>query len=124
MATVATHRPLASGRAEGRARAIVKTLREAPLIAVVLLGTLVFVAIFADVLAPYDPTLPIQGADIYAPPFWMDGGKTTALLGTDFQGRDTLSRLIYGTRVSLIVGINLVVDVLYAVIDPRIRLTR
>ena len=104
MATVATHRPLAVTR-EGRLRAALKSLRGAPLIAVALLATLVFVAVFADVLAPHDPTLPLPGAEIFGPPFWMEGGKMTAPLGTDFQGRDILSRLIYGTRVSLIVGL-------------------
>ena len=61
--------------------------------------------VFADLIAPYDPTLPIQGAAIFAPPAWMEGGSTAALLGTDFQGRDILSRLIHGARVSLIVGL-------------------
>jgi peptide/nickel transport system permease protein len=42
---------------------------------------------------------------MFDPPFWMDGGSVTAPLGTDFQGRDILSRLIYGARVSLIVGL-------------------
>ena len=103
MATVATHRPLAP--ADGRLKAIAKTLRDAPLVAVVLLGGLVFVAVFADFIAPHDPTVPVQGANVFDPPFWMQGGNTSALLGTDFQGRDILSRLIYGARVSLIVGL-------------------
>ena len=47
----------------------------------------------------------MQGAKIFEPPFWMEGGSTAALLGTDFQGRDVLSRLIYGARVSLVVGL-------------------
>ena len=42
---------------------------------------------------------------MFDPPFWMEGGSTTTPLGTDFQGRDILSRLIYGARVSLIVGL-------------------
>jgi peptide/nickel transport system permease protein len=66
---------------------------------------LVLTAVFADILAPYDPTLPLSGARVFQPPFWMDGGGTNALLGTDFQGRDVLSRLIYGARVSLLVGV-------------------
>ena len=56
-------------------------------------------------IAPYDPTEPIPGAKIFEPPFWVDGANPAALLGTDFQGRDVLSRLIYGARVSLIVGV-------------------
>ena len=56
-------------------------------------------------IAPYDPTEPIPGAKIFEPPFWMAGANPHALLGTDFQARDILSRLIFGARVSLIVGV-------------------
>jgi peptide/nickel transport system permease protein len=78
---------------------------EAPLLALFLLTALVMVAIFAEALAPYDPTLPVRGAKIFLPPFWMHGGTMQTPLGTDFQGRDVLSRLIFGARVSLIVGL-------------------
>jgi peptide/nickel transport system permease protein len=66
---------------------------------------LILVALFADLLAPYDPTLPVPGMKFFAPPCWMAGGSWQALLGTDFQARDILSRLIFGARVSLIVGL-------------------
>ncbi|MBM4440517.1 MAG: ABC transporter permease [Candidatus Rokubacteria bacterium] len=102
MATVASDRPLVPAGKVGGLRAV---LKDAPLSAVGILGGLVFVAIFADVLAPHDPTLPVQGANVFDPPFWMEGGSTTTLLGADFQGRDILSRLIHGARVSLIVGL-------------------
>jgi peptide/nickel transport system permease protein len=105
MATVATRTAVTGGRVERALRTILKAVREAPLPAVVILGGLILVAVFADLIAPHDPTLPVPGASIFAPPFWMEGGSTTTPLGTDFQGRDVLSRLIYGTRVSLIVGI-------------------
>src|ERR1700704_2571268 len=62
------------------------------------------VAAFADYIAPYDPTEPVAGMKIFTPPAWMQGGDIRVLLGTDFQGRDILSRLIFGARVSLIVG--------------------
>ena len=104
MATIVA-RQAAQGRTERALRTVVKAVREAPLLAVVILGGLILVAVFADLIAPYDPTVPVQGAQIFAPPFWMEGGSTAALLGTDFQGRDVLSRLIHGARVSLIVGI-------------------
>ena len=96
---------MTAGRAERALRAIVKAVRQAPLPAVVILGGLILVAVFADLIAAYDPTLPVKGAEIFAPPFWMEGGSTATPLGTDFQGRDVLSRLIHGARVSLIVGI-------------------
>jgi peptide/nickel transport system permease protein len=106
MATIPANTRLASERASaGRLRSVIKAVREAPQAAVVILGGLMLVAIFADLIAPYDPTLPVHGANVFDPPFWMEGGRATTLLGTDFQGRDILSRLIYGARVSLIVGL-------------------
>jgi peptide/nickel transport system permease protein len=75
------------------------------MVPVVILGGLTLVAILADLIAPYDPTLPVQGAGMFTPPFWMEGGSAAMPLGTDFQGRDILSRLIHGARVSLIVGL-------------------
>jgi peptide/nickel transport system permease protein len=105
MAILAGDPSLIRPRTESRLRTIVKAAREAPLAAVVLLGGLTLVAVFADLIAPYDPTLPVAGADIFDPPFWMEGGRWSTPLGTDFQGRDILSRLIHGARVSLIVGL-------------------
>jgi peptide/nickel transport system permease protein len=80
-------------------------VRELPLLPLLILVPFVLAAVFADFIAPYDPTEPVQGAKIFVPPFWMDGGSTATLLGTDFQGRDSLSRLIFGARVSLVVGL-------------------
>jgi peptide/nickel transport system permease protein len=70
-----------------------------------ILALLVLTAIFAPVLAPYDPTIPVPGAKISMPPMWMEGGSPNVILGTDRQGRDLLSRLIYGARVTLIVAV-------------------
>jgi len=105
MATVAGDRPFVRAPADGRVRAAVRAAREAPVLAVVILGGLVVVALLADVLAPHDPTFPVPGAGVFDPPMWMEGGRAAAPLGTDFQGRDILSRLIHGARVSLIVGL-------------------
>src|SRR6478736_9675083 len=79
--------------------------RQLPALPLAILVPFVLTALFADWIAPYDPTEPIPGATIFEPPFWMEGGSTHALLGTDFQSRDLLSRLIFGARVSLIVGV-------------------
>jgi peptide/nickel transport system permease protein len=103
MATIVTPRARASTRS--RLHAVARAAREAPLIAVVILGGLMLLAVFADVVAPYDPTLPVEGGNVFDPPFWMEGGRGTTPLGTDFQGRDILSRLIHGARVSLLVGL-------------------
>ena len=79
--------------------------RDLPIVPLAILVPFVLIAVFANFVAPYDPTEPIPGAKIFEPPFWMAGGNPHALLGTDFQGRDVLSRLIFGARVSLIVGV-------------------
>jgi peptide/nickel transport system permease protein len=105
MATITARMSPARSRMAGGLRHVVSALREAPLVAVVILVGLALVAIFADLIAPYDPTLPVKGANVFDPPFWMEGGRTATLLGTDFQGRDVLSRLIFGARVSLVVGL-------------------
>jgi peptide/nickel transport system permease protein len=83
----------------------VKVAKEIPLVPVATLALLVFTAVFAGVLAPHDPTLPVAGAGVFKPPIWMDGGNMDTPLGTDFQGRDVLSRLLYGARVTLMVAI-------------------
>ncbi len=64
---------------------------------------LIFVAIFANVIAPYGPAEQFRDSFL-VPPFWVEGGSTRFLLGTDDVGRDILSRLIYGARLSLLIG--------------------
>jgi len=78
-------------------------LRAAPLIPLFLLALLVFTATFADFLAPHDPTIGNLRYR-YRPPAWQERGSAEFLLGTDHMGRDVLSRLIYGSRISLFVG--------------------
>jgi peptide/nickel transport system permease protein len=64
-------------------------------------------ALFAPWIAPHNPfdlkTLNLQ--DALAPPWWQHGGSRTYLLGTDDQGRDVLSAIMFGTRISLLVGL-------------------
>jgi peptide/nickel transport system permease protein len=74
-----------------------------PMIPMSILGALVFVAVFANVLAPHDPEVGSLG-DRFRPPFWQQGGSEKFLLGSDHLGRDVLSRLIFGARVSVVVG--------------------
>ena len=64
----------------------------------------ILVAILAPFIAPHDP-LKASIINRLRPPFWIDGGSITYLLGADEIGRDILSRIIYGARVSILVGL-------------------
>src|SRR5262245_4675898 len=89
---------------------------------------LVLVALLAPLIAPHSPTeqsLP----DKLRPPAWEEGGSLKNLLGTDVLGRDVLSRLVYGARVSLIVaalallaggGIGLIVGIVSGYMGGRV----
>ena len=78
---------------------------------IAVISTIVFLTIlicstFAELIAPYNPFDPVTVSllDAFTPPVWVDGGSTNFVLGTDQQGRDMLSTIIYGSRISLIVG--------------------
>ena len=78
-------------------------LARLPWISFSIIVVLVLAAVFAPLLAPHSPTeqsLP----DKLRPPAWQEGGSMKHLLGTDVLGRDVLSRLVYGARVSLTVA--------------------
>ncbi len=68
----------------------------------------VFAAIFAPLVAPYSPIEQYHD-HLLTPPAWCEGGSRAFLLGTDEAGRDLLSRLIYGARMSLLIGLSSVV---------------
>jgi len=81
-----------------------------------------FVCIFCSVFAGWvSPTNPfdlatLELSDSRLPPAWMQGGSTKYILGSDDQGRDILSALIYGARISLVVGVaSVLVSVLVGV---------
>jgi peptide/nickel transport system permease protein len=74
------------------------------IIPVAVLFVMVILAIFAPLLAPY-PYDQIAMSDRLMAPFFMDGGSTSHILGTDNMGRDILSRLIYGAQISLSVAV-------------------
>jgi peptide/nickel transport system permease protein len=103
---------LTSGRPYEVLRALRGSLRElvrdkAGLFGVLVVLALVFVAIFAPWLAPHDPSRQSL-SDRLVPPFWESGGSFAHVLGTDNLGRDVLSRIIYGARISLVVGLAVV----------------
>jgi len=73
-------------------------------VGLVVISTIVLIAIFADFIAPHSPIEQFRDS-VRAPPIWDQGGTWRYILGTDGNGHDTLSRLIYGARVSLFIGL-------------------
>jgi len=88
-----------------------------PVVIVAAAVTILFVlaAVFAGIVAPHNPfdLASIDIMDSSLPPSWLAGGDARFLLGTDDQGRDILSTIIYGARISLLVG---VASVLFALV--------
>ncbi len=85
------------------------SFRSSPMamIAAVIAFVCLFCALFANLIAPYNPfdLATLELADSRLPPAWSEGGSSKYLLGTDDQGRDILSALMYGSRISLFVGL-------------------
>jgi peptide/nickel transport system permease protein len=79
-----------------------------PLIPIFILAVITFLAVFANVLAPHDPEVGSLTAR-FRPPVWQTGGSFDHVLGTDQLGRDVFSRLIFGARVSMVVGFTAVI---------------
>jgi peptide/nickel transport system permease protein len=71
---------------------------------VLIVGAVLLVAIVAPYLAPHDPFAQDLNLRL-TPPEWMDGGSPAHLFGTDQLGRDYLSRLMYGARISMTIGV-------------------
>ena len=85
------------------------SFRNSPMamVAAVIAFICVFCALFAGWIAPHDPynLATLELGDARRPPAWMAEGSRKYLLGTDDQGRDSVSALMYGARISLIVGV-------------------
>lgn len=73
-------------------------------IGVAICGVVVIAAVAGNALIPHDPFAQNLNNRLI-PPFWMDGTQSGHLLGTDQLGRDYLARLVYGARISLLIGI-------------------
>ncbi len=76
-------------------------------VGLIVMLVLIAVAILAPVVAPYSPIDQHRDA-LLAPPAWQEGGSPAFLLGTDDVGRDLLSRLIHGARLSMVIGLAVV----------------
>lgn len=74
------------------------------IIGLVVVLILVVMALLADVIAPHSPIEQYRDATL-VPPMWQEGGTSKFILGTDPVGRDMLSRLIHGARLSLLIGL-------------------
>jgi peptide/nickel transport system permease protein len=71
---------------------------------VIIVLAVILIAVAAPVLAPHDPTQ-LQLGKRLRPPAWIEGGSWTYPLGTDTLGRDVWSRILYGSRISVVVGV-------------------
>ncbi len=80
------------------------TANRGAMAALCIIVIVILAALLADVISPHDPTL-TDTRHLLVPPAWSDGGLATFPLGTDKIGRDLLSRLIHGTRLSLLIGV-------------------
>ena len=83
---------------------------------IAIISSSIFLIIFlcsflAEIIAPYDPFDPLNISlmDAFIPPVWSEGGNANFFLGTDQQGRDMFSTMIYGSRISLIVGFSSII---------------
>ena len=98
---VADTRPASRGRG-----LILRRLVRSPggMLGLLLVALVILVAIFAPALSPHDPA---KQSIVHRlrPPFWMEGGSLEHALGTDSLGRDILSRVIHGSRMSIFVGL-------------------
>ena len=104
MANVAQAPPGALVTPVGRLRRGIIQARRFPLLSLAVLVFILFVpAVFADQVAPHDP---FKGniLERLQPPAWLEGGSWSHPLGTDKLGRDMLSRIIYGARISLTIA--------------------
>ena len=72
------------------------------------IALLIILAVFAPAIAPHDPTQQSLRARLL-PPVWAEEGAPEYLLGTDQLGRDLLSRIIYGARTSMVIGLSVVI---------------
>ncbi len=81
------------------------------IISSIILFIIFFCSFFVEFLSPYDPFDPssLSLMEAFTPPSWTEEGVAKFILGTDGQGRDMLSTILYGSRISLIVGFSAII---------------
>jgi peptide/nickel transport system permease protein len=119
MATILERAPSVGGFSRAARRSF-RLVADLPTVPLLIMAILTFVAVFAPILAPHGKLTPVtpRAGQCQAkfgmancpyvdnvPPAWMAGGTLDTPLGTDFLGRDVLSRLMYGARISLVVAL-------------------
>lgn len=94
-------------RAGPRALLAFAAERPGAALAAILLGIIAVAAALAPLIAPQNPfdLASFDVLDAELPPYWLEGSDPRFLLGTDAQGRDLFSAILYGTRISLLVGV-------------------
>lgn len=101
-ATRTTATAIPASQRPGRGRAVLRVFTNYPVLPVLILLVMVVCGVFAPLIAPHDSIRPNYSA-IAQPPAWSAKGTSEFLLGTDHLGRDMVTRLVYGARVSLLV---------------------
>jgi peptide/nickel transport system permease protein len=81
--------------------------RQLPALSCAILAVAIVCAVCAPWISPFDPTS-IDLLHRFTPPCWLQGGRMDHLLGTDDLGRDVLSRMIWGARISIFVAVSCV----------------
>ena len=105
---MATNAGILSSRPRNRMWRTLGIIRRWPVIPGVILTTLALCAIFAPILAPHDPLFSVL-RDRNTVPMWYDDGSSEYIIGADPLGRDLLSRIVYGARVSLTLALGALV---------------
>ena len=105
---MATNAGILSSRPRNRTWRTLGIIRRWPVIPGVILTTLALCAIFAPILAPHDPLFSVL-RDRNTVPMWYDDGSSEYIIGADPLGRDLLSRIVYGARVSLTLALGALV---------------
>lgn len=100
-ATEAALPSLAEAR-PSRLRPALRRMASLPIFPIVIWGAVIVAALASPLVAPHDPARQ-SIVNRLKPPFWQEGGTSANLLGTDQLGRDVFSRIIYGSRVTLLV---------------------